>query len=75
MKENIYKYFTRRKKEREREQSKRLGETAFVIGAAIGIERGRDEVDMMLGGLSALLIAGIFEVACPKTANVIKSIL
>ena len=75
MKEKLFKYFKRRKKEVEREQSRRLGETAFILGAVIAAENAEDSVDVVIGGIAGLLIAGIFEVVCPNTANVVKSIL
>ena len=69
-------YFTRRKKEVEAEQSRRLGETAFLVGAAVvASKEDIDAVDVFLGGVGGLLIAGIFEVACPNVANIIKSVL
>ncbi len=75
MREKLNKYFTRRKKEYQREQSRRLGEAGFLIGAAVGCEKGDDNVDILLGGLAGLFAVAIFEVTCPKTASIIKSVL
>ena len=75
MKEKIENYFIRRKRERQREQSKRLGDAGILIGAVIGAERGEDDFDIAEGALAGLLIAGLFEEFCPKTANIVKSLL
>jgi len=71
----LIKYFKRRKKEREKEDSRRLGDAGMLIGAAIGMERGEDEFDVMVGAVAGLLIAGLFEQLCPKTSNIVKSLL
>jgi len=75
MKEKIINYFIRRKRIREREKSIRLGETGFLLGAVIGAEKGEDDFDIMVGGIAGLLIAGLFEELCPKTAGIVKAIL
>lgn len=75
MRKKIIKYFKKRSKEREIEQSKRLGDVGILFGAVIGAEKGEDEVDIVIGAFAGLLVAGLFEAICPKTANIVKSIL
>jgi len=75
MNKKLIKYFTRRKKERAREQSRRLGDAGMLIGAVIGAEHGEDEFDVAVGAFAGLLIAGLFEELCPKTASIVKAIL
>ena len=68
-------YFRNRQLQIEREQSRRVGEVAFLIGAAVAAKKEDDDTRILRGGIVGLLCAAVFEVVCPKTSNVIKRIL
>ena len=77
MKKKLASYFTRRKKQIEKEESRRLGETGFLLGAALTMVSNDecDDRDILIGGITGLLAMAVFEAVCPKTATAIKHFL
>ena len=76
MKRKLIKYFNRRSVEREREQSRRLGDAGFLLGAAVAAsDEKSDDMDIICCGVAGFLAVALFEVACPKTAALVKAIL
>ena len=75
MKKKLISYFGRRGKEIEKERSKRLAETGFILGALIVADEDSSDSEIILGGLAGLFAAAVFEVVYPKASNFVKRIL
>lgn len=63
------------KQTKEIDQSIKFYGTGFLVGAAVAIEENKKPDDILKFGIAGTLASMFFEIAFPKTASFIKSIL
>jgi len=64
------------KKNRKKEQNVKLATLGFALGAAAALEDEDSSVGEVLAcGVGGVVIAGLFNLFCPKTSKSLKSLL